>query len=69
MNRHVFAGVCALCLAATASSAGVIFAGSSLDRAASAEFTVLGNQMTVRLTNTSTNDVLTPLGILTGMFF
>lgn len=70
MNRYLLAGALAFGLATSGSNAGVIFAGtSSLNRAASAEFTVLGNQMTVRLTNTSTADVLSPLGILTGVFF
>ncbi len=69
MNRYLASGACAFGLAVAAADAGVIFAGTSLDRAASAEFTVVGTQMTVRLTNTSTNDVMTPLGILTGVFF
>jgi len=57
VNRFVASGACAFGFAVAAADAGVIFAGTSLDRAASAEFTVVGTQMTVRLTNTSTNDV------------
>jgi MYXO-CTERM domain-containing protein len=69
VNRFVATGLCALSVATASSNAGIIFAGSSFYRSAAAEFTVVGTQMTVRLTNTSMNDVLTPLGVLTGIFF
>ena len=61
---------CALAVAASAFSANAgIIAGISGDRAAKAEFTAIGTQPTVRLTNTSTNDVMDPTRILTAVFF
>jgi len=50
-------------------SADVIWSGSSGQLAASAEFSVVGNVLTVRLSNTSSHDVLVPGDVLTGVFF
>jgi hypothetical protein len=68
MLRTISACALALCASAVSANAGII-AGFSGDRAAKAEFTAIGTQLTVRLTNTSTNDVLDPTRILTAVFF
>ncbi len=68
MIRQTFAFVVALSAGAAAADAAIL-AGSSADRAASAEFTASGSQLTVRLTNTSTADVMDPTRILTAVFF
>lgn len=67
MIRSILALV--LCLTSVASGS-IIFSGTTdLNRAASAQFTVIGNTMSVELTNTSSADVANPLGILTAVFF
>jgi len=50
-------------------AAGVIWSGTSGNLAASAEFSVVGDILSVRLSNTSTHDVLVPADVLTGVFF
>jgi hypothetical protein len=51
------------------SRAGVVYTGSSGSLAASADFELSGNTLTVTLTNTSKADVLVPTDVLTGLFF
>src|SRR5262245_14557426 len=50
-------------------NAGMWFTGSSGNLSASALFDLVGNTLTVTLTNTSTHDVLVPADVLTGVFF
>src|SRR5262245_42572178 len=50
-------------------SAGLLYTGSSGNLSASAQFDLVGNTLTVTLTNTSTHDVLVPADVLTGVFF
>jgi hypothetical protein len=50
-------------------SADMLFTGSSGNLAASADFALSGNTLTVTLTNTSAYDVLVPGDVLTGLFF
>src|SRR5262245_6108884 len=52
-----------------ASSASVIWSGSSGNLAALAEFAVVGSDLVVTLTNTSGFDVLVPADVLTAVFF
>src|SRR5262245_6182561 len=47
----------------------VTFTGSSGNRAASVNFTVVGGNLQVVLTNTSSADVLVPTDVLTAVFF
>ena len=47
----------------------VMYTGSSGSLAATAEFSLTGNTLTVTLTNTSLADVLVPTDVLTGVFF
>ena len=46
-----------------------MFSGTSGPLAASANFQLSGNTLTITLTNTSTADVLVPTDVLTGIFF
>jgi len=64
----------ALAIAAVASftslaAASVTFSGTSGNLAASAEFDISAGSLIVRLTNTSSADVLIPADILTGVYF
>lgn len=47
----------------------ITFSGSSGNLAASADFTIVGGNLQIILTNTSTADVLVPSDILTAVFF
>jgi hypothetical protein len=47
----------------------ISFTATSGSRAASADFTVSGDELTVVLTNTSSADVLVPVDVLTAVFF
>jgi hypothetical protein len=49
--------------------AGIIRTGTTGELQASAEFNVIGNDLVVRLSNTSFADVAVPAHILTGVFF
>jgi len=72
--RNVFLSVlfvifaCGL-LAWTGTSEALMFTGSSGTLAASAEFELSSNTLTVTLKNTSLSDVLVPTDVLTGVFF
>jgi hypothetical protein len=55
--------------AASAAAAPITFSGSSGSLAASASFDIVGSQLQVVLTNTSTSDVLVPADLLTAVFF
>jgi hypothetical protein len=52
-----------------APASATLFTGSSGSLAASADFQVVGGNLQVVLTNTSTFDVLVPIDVLTGVFF
>jgi len=54
---------------ASVASASVTFSGASGNLAASAEFDVSAGSLIIRLTNTSTADVMVPADILTGVYF
>jgi hypothetical protein len=66
-----FTVACALGLLGTAASSAhaVTFSASSGTLAASAEFTIVGGNLNVVLTNTSTFDVVNPPQVLTAVFF
>ena len=53
----------------SAHAAPTVFSGSSGSLAASVSFEVLGSDLIVTLSNTSTADVLVPADVLTGVFF
>lgn len=53
----------------TANADSITFIGSSGGLSASVEFLSAGTNLTVTLTNTSTNDVLVPSNVLTAVFF
>ena len=57
-----------LLTSATAANA-LTFTGSDATRSASATFNVVGGNLQVVLTNTSTNDVLVPVEVLTAVYF
>jgi MYXO-CTERM domain-containing protein len=66
----VFAGLA--CAVATGARASVIWEGNSTGSgalSASAEFSVSGGDLVVRLTNTGAGDVLVPTDVLTAVFF
>lgn len=65
----VFAGLCVAAAATSAQAAAVTFASSSGLLAASADFSVSGNNLVVQLTNTSTADVTANSQILQAIFF
>lgn len=68
MRSYVLALACAAGLSASALGT-VTFSLSSGSRAATADFTVSGNQLQVTLTNTSTADALVPTDLFTAIFF
>ncbi len=68
MNR-ISCTVAGLALAASSASASVVFTGSDATRAASAQFAVSGSSLVITLTNTSANDAMVPVDILTGVYF
>ncbi len=53
----------------TASALPITFSGSQGDLAASVSFNSCGSNLCVSLANTSTNDVLVPADVLTGVYF
>ncbi len=56
-------------IAVSALATPITFTGSSGNLAASANFSVVGGNLQVILTNTSSADVLNPSGVLTALFF
>jgi hypothetical protein len=52
-----------------APASATLFTGSSGSLAASADFSLVGDTLTIVLTNTSTADVAAPADVLTGVFF
>lgn len=68
MKISVAVVACALSVAAGSASA-VVFTGSSGSHAGSVEFTMSGTSLIVRLTNTSSADVLVPVDVMTGVFW
>jgi hypothetical protein len=70
MNRFytLILGIAALLIIANPAQA-VIFVGSSGNLSASADFSIVGGNLQVILTNTSMNDVLVPSDVLTAVFF
>lgn len=56
-------------LGAPMAHASLSFAGSSGSLAAQAQFDIVGGKLKVIITNTSTNDVLVPADVLTGIMF
>jgi hypothetical protein len=64
-----FLAACVALLTPSRAPAGLIFQGSSGSLAASADFELSGNTVTITLTNTSAADVLAPTDVLTGLFF
>ena len=56
-------------VSAPVGATSITFSGSSGSLAASAEFTLTGNTLSILLTNTSSADVLVPTDVLTGLFF
>jgi len=71
MRSIVFRSASALCLAVSmnAVAAPVLFTGSSGGLAATVSFDIVGSQLQVVLSNTSTGDVLVPSDALTAVFF
>ncbi|GJQ30106.1 MAG: hypothetical protein HBSAPP03_19900 [Phycisphaerae bacterium] len=63
------AALIAACSIVSTASASVVWTGSSGSRAAEIEFAVTGGNLEVTLSNTSPNDVLVPVDVLTGVFF
>src|SRR5262249_54506972 len=55
--------------ATSGAKADLFVTGSSGSLAASADFSLSGNTLTITLTNTSTSDVLVPTDVLTGLLF
>ena len=56
-------------LSITAEATPITFSGSSGSRSASAEFDIVGGNLQLTLTNTSSSDVMVPTDILTAVFF
>jgi len=70
MMRLGILSVIFACLAlATSARASVIFSGTNGSLAASATFDVVGGNLLVQLTNTSSSDVLVPADVLSAVFF
>lgn len=70
MKRAFFTVVLAMTLLlGTGQAFGLLLSGSSGSLAASADFSVVGGDLQVTLTNTSAADVLVPADILTAVFF
>lgn len=67
--KTVAAGAMLALSMALPAQAGLLFSGSGGNLAASANFTITGNTLTVVLTNTSTFDVLVPADVLTAVLF
>lgn len=72
--RNMFLGLLFVILACgflewTGTSEALMFSGSSGSLAASADFELSSNTLTITLTNTSLSDVLVPTDVLTGVFF
>src|SRR5262245_24236972 len=62
------AAVCAATVNASSANA-VTFSGSSGSHAASVDFTIVGGQLQVVLSNTSSADAVVPTDVLTAVFF
>ena len=71
MNKalSIIAAAAAALAIAQPASAAVTFAGSSGPLAASVSFNLVGTNLHVVLTNTSSADVLVPVDVLTALFF
>ncbi|HRF73841.1 MAG TPA: PEP-CTERM sorting domain-containing protein [Accumulibacter sp.] len=70
MNMLRMASVVLAAMAvALPASASVSFSGSSGSRAAAVTFDIVAGKLQVKLDNTSTNDVLVPIDVLTAVFF
>ena len=71
MKSYLLAGLFAIASTASLEAAAtpVTYTGSSGNLAASASFDIVGGQLQVVLSNTSTGDVLVPVDVLTGVFF
>ncbi len=68
MKRHLISTLALFSLASAAHAA--VFTGSdAFGRDARAEFTVVGTDLLVTLTNTATADVLMPIDVLTGVLW
>ena len=71
-RKAAYAGALALGAAvamAPADANALLVTGLSGNRAASADFSIVGGDLQVILTNTSTADVLVPIDVLTAVFF
>src|SRR6476661_4284267 len=71
MRSILFKGVSALLVVVSMQTVAgpVLFTGSSGGLAATASFDIVGSQLEVVLSNTSTGDVLVPSDALTAVFF
>ena len=71
MRSILFKGVSALLVVVSMHTVAgpVLFTGSSGGLAATASFDIVGSQLEVVLSNTSTGDVLVPTDVLTAVFF
>lgn len=58
-----------IAITSTGYAAPILFTGSSGTHSASVYFDTSGTNLLVTLSNTSTNDVLVPVDVLTGVFF
>lgn len=63
------AGLATMSAVSAANASTITYGFSSGTRAATAQFTVSGNQLTITLTNTSMYDVLVPTDVLTAVYF
>lgn len=64
-----FIAGCGIVAMAAGMANAAIFTGSSGNLAASADVSVVGSSLVIRLTNTSASDVMVPADVLTGVFF
>lgn len=70
LRKQAFAAAAVAVLTLPAFALPVVFSGSLGGRSASASFDTVGSSsLQVVLTNTSANDVLVPVDVLTGVFF
>ncbi|MBL0870060.1 MAG: PEP-CTERM sorting domain-containing protein [Phycisphaerales bacterium] len=71
MNRTItLSALCAFVGLAASANASVVFTSTGAGgRAASVEFSTSGNNLVVRLTNTSLIDITAPAQVLTGVYF
>ena len=69
MKRLKYLLLLAATVAAQAGAVPIVFTGSSGTLAASVSFDIVGGQLVVVLTNTSTSDTLIPVDLLTAIFF